>query len=94
MEKRKLDFVYWLNHLFFTIGVLFVSTLIHEIFHFIDCGGEFTAGFYFLDGKAGFGTTFCERDLRYGEVIPHLISVAFIVLVGYIKIKRDFQKAK
>jgi len=41
--KKKLDGYYWLNHIFFTIGVLFIATLVHEIFPFMDCGGFVTS---------------------------------------------------
>jgi hypothetical protein len=84
------SFGYWFNHLFFTLGILWIGTLLHELWHFVECGGGFIAGFYYLESKWGFGVTHCERG-GSGEVIPYLITFVFLGLMMYLKIKSDIR---
>ena len=49
LKENKLN--YWITHLFFTIGLLFISTLIHEFIHYLQCGGDFIAGFYWIKNE-------------------------------------------
>lgn len=78
----------WFNHLFFTIGVLFISVLIHEYIHYLQCGGDFIAGFYLINNEAGVGVTYCQRG-DASELLAYSLSSIFTIIVFTIRLKID-----
>ena len=84
----KITFGYFFTHLFFTIGVMFIATLLHEAYHYFECGGGFIAGFYYFPHNWGVGVTYCQKG-NSGEVVPYLISFIFVIISGYIKMRYD-----
>lgn len=84
LKENKLN--YWITHLFFTIGVLFISTLIHEFTHYLQCGGSFIAGFYLINNKVGVGVTYCQNG-NASEFLAYSISFLFVIIVFVIKLK-------
>ena len=77
-----------INHLFFTIGLLFISTLIHEYIHYLQCGGDFIAGFYWINNEAGVGVTYCRHG-NASELLAYSISTLFTIIVFTIRLKID-----
>lgn len=79
---------YWIIHIFFTIGVLFISVLIHEFIHYLQCGGDFIAGFYLINNEAGVGVTYCQRG-DASELLAYSLSSIFTIIVFTIRLKID-----
>lgn len=79
---------YWVNHTFFTLGTLFISVLIHEFTHYLQCGGNFIAGFYWINNEAGVGVTYCQKG-DASEFLAYSISFLFVIIVFAIKLKND-----
>lgn len=79
---------YWIIHIFFTIGVLFISVLIHEFIHYLQCGGDFIAGFYLINNEAGVGVTYCQRG-DASELLAYFLSLIFTIIVFTIRLKID-----
>ena len=79
---------YWFNHIFFTIGVLFISVLIHEFTHYLQCGGNFIAGFYWIKSEWGVGVTYCAKG-DASELLAYSLSSIFTIIVFTIKLKID-----
>lgn len=79
---------YWIIHIFFTIGVLFISVLIHEYIHYLQCGGDFIAGFYLINNEAGVGVTYCQRG-DASEFLAYSLSSIFTIIVFTIRLKID-----
>jgi len=84
-------FKYWIIHLFFVIGLLFIGILIHEFIHYLQCGGYFVAGFYYIKGKVGVGITYCENG-DASELLAYSISTLFILPIFIYKMVKDFKK--
>ena len=78
----------WFNHLFFTIGVLFISVLIHEFTHYLQCGGDFIAGFYWIKSEWGVGVTYCAKG-NASEFLAYSLSSIFTIIVFTIRLKID-----
>lgn len=77
---------YWIIHVFFTIGVLFTSVFIHEYIHFLQCSGNFIAGFYLINNEIGIGATYCQKN-DASEFLAYLISFLFIIIIFMFKLK-------
>lgn len=84
LKENKLN--YWVAHTFFTIGVLFISVLIHEFIHYLQCGGNFIAGFYWIKNEWGVGVTYCAKG-DASELLAYSISFLFVIIVFAIKLK-------
>jgi hypothetical protein len=76
---------YFITHLFFVIGLLFIGVLIHEFVHYLQCDGDFVAGFYYIKGKAGVGLTVCNNG-DASELLAYSISTLFILPIFIYKI--------
>jgi len=74
------------THIFFVIGVLFSMVLIHESIHYLQCGGNFIAGFYLINNEAGVGVTYCAKG-DASELLAYSISFLFVIIVFAIKLK-------
>jgi len=72
---------------FYIIGVLFIGTLLHELYHWTFCGGDFVAGFYLKNGQPIVGLTWCATDRLSGELLPTLTEVLFYIVFIFIKLK-------
>ena len=81
-------FNYWIIHTFFTIGVLFLSVLIHEFIHYLQCGGDFIAGFYWIKSEWGVGVTYCANG-DASELLAYSISTLFTIIIFTIRLKID-----
>lgn len=79
---------YWIIHIFFTIGVLFISVLIHEYIHYLQCGGDFIAGFYWIKSEWGVGVTYCQGG-DASELLAYSLSSIFTIIVFTIRLKID-----
>jgi len=86
LKENKLN--YWVAHTFFTIGVLFISVLIHEYIHYLQCGGDFIAGFYWIKSEWGVGVTYCAKG-NSSEFLAYSLSLIFTIIVFAIKLKID-----
>lgn len=86
LKENKLN--YWITHLFFTIGLLFISTLIHEFIHYLQCGGDFIAGFYWIKNEWGVGVTYCSKG-DASEFLAYSISYLFTIIIFTIRLKLD-----
>jgi len=86
LKENKLN--YWVAHTFFTIGVLFISVLIHEFIHYLQCGGDFIAGFYWIKSEWGVGVTYCAKG-NASEFLAYSLSLIFTIIVFAIKLKID-----
>lgn len=76
---ESLFFIY--DKLIYSIGLFFVSVVLHELYHFITCGGEFIAGIYFIENDFGIGVTHCMRQSVWNkEIVAYSISGIFLVL--------------
>jgi hypothetical protein len=76
------------THIFFVIGVLFSMVLIHESIHYLQCGGNFIAGFYLINNEAGVGVTYCQRG-NASEFLAYSLSSIFTIIVFTIRLKID-----
>jgi len=76
------------THIFFVIGVLFSMVLIHESIHYLQCGGNFIAGFYLINNEAGVGVTYCQRG-NASEFLAYSLSSIFTIIVFTIRLKVD-----
>jgi hypothetical protein len=76
-----------INHIFFIIGLLFCGVFIHEFIHYLQCGGDFIAGFYLIENKFGFGITYCEE----GDASELLAYLGFFIFVTPIIIYNIFK---
>lgn len=58
-----------MKKLIFLLGIFFLGSLIHELIHYIDCGGEFVAGVYWNSFNKDLivATTWCARADKWGE---------------------------
>ncbi len=79
---------YWFNHVFFTIGLIFVATFLHEFIHHLLSGCDFVAGYYQIEGRTGIGATFCPSS-KYGELLAYFVTFLFLLPLMYFKIKID-----
>lgn len=86
LKENKLN--YWITHIFFTLGVLFISVLIHEFIHYLQCGGDFIAGFYWIKSEWGVGVTYCSKG-DASELLTYSLSSIFTIIVFTIKLKID-----
>ena len=62
--------------------------LIHESIHYLQCGGNFIAGFYLINNEAGVGVTYCQRG-NASELLAYSLSSIFTIIVFTIKLKID-----
>jgi len=76
----------YLNKFFFLAGVWFIGVLVHEWLHYLDCGGEFLAGVWW-HGELMVGTTWCTRELKWGEWPPSILE-GLIDLYGLWKVRK------
>lgn len=72
----------------FVVGLMFITTLIHEYIHYLQCGGEFIAGFYWIKSGWGFGVTYCQNG-NPSELLAYSISSIFTIIVFTIRLKVD-----
>lgn len=86
--KNKLNLYFWINHIFFTIGLLFINVLIHEFIHYLQCGGNFISGFYYINNEIGVGITYCKNG-NSSEILAYSISFLFIIPIFLFKIFKD-----
>ena len=72
--KRIPDFI------IFAIGLAFLTSLLHELYHFSICGGSFLAGVWFTQGKIYVADTWCKvRNGGGGEIIPTSTEIVFLI---------------
>jgi hypothetical protein len=81
---------YLITHLFFVIGLLFIGVLIHEFIHYLQCGGDFIAGFYYVKGEVGVGVTYCKNG-NASELLAYTVSILFVLPVFIYKMIKDFR---
>lgn len=62
--------------------------LIHESIHYLQCGGNFIAGFYLINNEAGVGVTYCQRG-NASEFLAYSLSSIFTIIVFTIRLKID-----
>lgn len=77
-----------IESLVFVIGLMFITTLIHEYIHYLQCGGDFIAGFYLINNEAGVGVTYCQRG-DASEFLAYSLSSIFTIIVFTIRLKID-----
>lgn len=75
-NKRMKKIIDWF---FYLIGLFLITELLHELYHYAHCGGEFIAGIGYLKGQvmAG-GYTWCATEGAGGEIVPNLLQVLLI----------------
>ena len=82
-----------IDWVFFIIGLAFFWTLWHETYHYLFCGGDFIAGFAYLNGESWLGATWCAIDNNAGwEVIPTTLEAFLLALGIYAKVKYENKK--
>jgi len=72
----------------FVIGLMFITTLIHEYIHYLQCGGDFIAGFYWIKSEWGVGVTYCAKG-DASELLAYSLSSIFTIIVFTIRLKID-----
>jgi hypothetical protein len=72
----------------FVIGLMFITTLIHEYIHYLQCGGDFIAGFYWIKSEWGVGVTYCSNG-DASELLAYSLSSIFTIIVFTIRLKID-----
>lgn len=71
---------------FYMIGVMFIGSLGHELYHFANCGGSFLAGFGYFDGYPYVAATWCEvKNGAGGELLPTTLEILFFTAMFYLK---------
>jgi len=82
--KRLYKFFDWG---FYLLGVALSGTTLHEIYHFIHCGGSFVSGLAYLNNHWEVGVTWCQRVGNEGEIVPTTLEVLFYIFFIWVKIK-------
>lgn len=77
-----------IENIVFIIGLLFISTLLHEYIHYLQCGGSFIAGFYWIKSEWGVGVTYCAKG-DASELLAYSLSSIFTIIVFTIRLKID-----
>ena len=72
----------------FVVGLMFITTLIHEYIHYLQCGGDFIAGFYWIKSEWGVGVTYCQKG-NASELLAYSLSSIFTIIVFTIRLKID-----
>ena len=72
----------------FVVGLMFITTLIHEYIHYLQCGGDFIAGFYWIKSEWGVGVTYCHKG-DASELLAYSLSSIFTIIVFTIRLKID-----
>lgn len=69
LKSLKLDWIVYLT------GVFLIAGTAHELYHWLNCGGEFVAGVAYLKNSWIFEGTWCQFSTPGGELIPTLIEI-------------------
>lgn len=79
---------------FYILGAIIFLELLHELYHFYFCNGEFISGIGYFRGTLHFGgLTYCAKDNGGGgELIPTLTEIIFFYFLIWGKIKNDNPK--
>lgn len=73
----------------YIIGVSFIGTVLHELYHFYLCGGEFLAGLAYIKNGWWVGATWCGNNSNAGgEIIPTVSEVLFDTYFIYQGLKK------
>lgn len=70
----------------YLLGLFLLGTTLHELYHFVDCGGSFVAGIAWLEERLIVGTTWCERGTS-GELIPRIGEIGIWVVGITLKVR-------
>lgn len=77
-----------IESLVFVIRLMFITILIHEYIHYLQCGGDFIAGFYWIKSEWGVGVTYCAKG-DASELLAYSLSSIFTIIVFTIRLKID-----
>ena len=81
MDMRKI--IDWTLYL---IGLVVITSFLHELYHYSFCGGEFIAGLGYIKGKVVTGGyTWCAGSNYGGEIIPSVGEILLIIAGVYLK---------